>query len=342
MSDALSFTRAPGSFADRFSAVPVFGVTAGTGGFAAFVYQCRLNLDIDGAPNTYGLDNAANKSQADLKPLESWHKGRKGVSTATSQKVGLGNAAGDPGDGTKGWQNFLNGNRKFYWAGLKAMTKLQAKQTGTAIDDRAMLEAGLGESVGKGKPINLASVGMGWFPVLQASGYFMSTTSVQTTPGNYLDSTVVPYAVWANAWKLCSLRGHKVALGDVGLAIRNSSGAATPFVYGDSGTPNKVGESSQKLHDALGGGDDPGMVTFIAFPGSGSGNKLGANPEKTIPFQVLAHTISLGNNARDLAQHLAMGQQSITIPKQAEMTTDQAARFDGIYKALTRWTVVTV
>lgn len=99
--------------------------------------MCRLNLDLDGASNSYGYDNPNSALQKNLKPLESWHTGWKGVSTATSQKVGLGNACGDPGDGTKGWKNFLAGNRNFYWAGIKAVTKQQAH--GLLIDDRAEL-----------------------------------------------------------------------------------------------------------------------------------------------------------------------------------------------------------
>jgi len=63
------------------------------------------------------------------------------------------------------------------------------------------------------------------------------------------------------------------------------------FVYGDSGTPNKVGECSQRLHNALGRG--AGLVTFIAFPGSGCGAQLGPNPQALIPIKVLMSTLKL-------------------------------------------------
>jgi hypothetical protein len=86
------------------------------------------------------------------------------------------------------------------------------------------------------------------------------------------------------------------------------------FVYGDSGTPNKVGESSQKLHSMLGAGNDP--VMFIAFPGSGSGKHLGRNAQAIIPVRVLMHTLRLGANAAELATHLAMG-QNLAVPKGA-------------------------
>jgi hypothetical protein len=42
--------------------------------------MCRLNLDIDGAPTTYGYDNPAKENsrgepnrQKSLAPLEAWH-----------------------------------------------------------------------------------------------------------------------------------------------------------------------------------------------------------------------------------------------------------------------------
>lgn len=50
----LNVSRANVEFADRYRKVSAFHVTNGFG-FNAFVYMCRLNLDIDGAPKTYGL-----------------------------------------------------------------------------------------------------------------------------------------------------------------------------------------------------------------------------------------------------------------------------------------------
>ncbi len=273
----LNVTKTKGVFADRFSAVSVFEVTCLRTRFAAFVYMCKLNLDLDGAPTTYGYDNPAKGSaQKNLDPLENWKKDAKNVSHLTSERVGLGNACGDPGDGSKGWKNFLHGSRNFYWAGVKAVTKQQGAAMNLVVDDRAELEAGL--ETHSTKPV-LLPVGSGYFPVVQANGYYISGTSVAADstvsafdPAHYLNSPVVPYAVWANNWKFLNLGGRKLQQGDFGLAIQNSTGANTAFVYGDSGTQNKVGESSQKLHTTLGGG--AGLVTFIAFPGSGSGPAL--------------------------------------------------------------------
>lgn len=345
----LNFKKTAGHFADRFNNVSVFQVSGGRNDFAAFVYMCRLNLDLDGSKTTYGYDNPAKGSiQKNLAPLESWHKGWKGVSNSTSEKVGLGNACGDPNDGTKGWQNFLNGNRNFYWAGLKSATKLEAaaQKPKLLLDDRPELEAGLETYAKDGKPV-LKPVGSGYFPIVQPdTGYYISGTSIignsalsKYDANRYLDSAVVPYAVWANHWSNISIGGKKLQQGDFGLAIENATGATTGYVYGDSGTPNKVGESSQKLHKALGAGN--GLVTFIAFPGSGAGPKqpIGAHPEAIIPFKVLKHTLKLHTNADELASRLAMGRELGELKNTAQRTPEQARLYKTFMSALSKWTI---
>ena len=312
--EKLTVNRAEGHFEDRFTKVHVFEVFGGPNNFAALIYMCRLNLDLDGASNSYGYNNPNSSAQNNLKPLESWHTGRKGVSTATSQKVGLGNACGDPGDGTKGWKNFLSGDRNFYWAGIKAVTREQARSLGLSIDDRAELEAGRGGRGKKGQP-PLLPAGSGYFPVVnQNTGYYISGTSVSSDgslsaydPNRYLDSSVVPYAVWANNWAHVNVLGKRVRQGDFGLAVNPATGASTGYVYGDSGTQDKVGESSQKLHAAL--RNPNGLVTFIAFPDSGHGTVLGKHPEMRIRIKVLSDMSKLGANAAKLAERLAMGRE---------------------------------
>jgi hypothetical protein len=306
--------------------------------------MCRLNLDLDGATNTYGYDNPAKGSlQKHLAPLESWHTGAKGVSTATSQKVGLGNACGDPGDGSKGWKNFLDGNRNFYWAGLKALTREEARRLNLRIDDRPELEAGLGTHARK--PI-LKPAGMGYFPVVQPdTGYYISGTSVVGDDslsvydaGRYLNSAEVPYAVWANNWKTINIGGRHVRQGDFGLAIQNTTGTTMPYVYGDSGTPNKVGECSEKLNYALGRG--AGHVTFIAFPGSGSGTALGRHTHFQIRFRVLMNTLKLHRNASALAARLAMGHESAAAPGTgAGMSAQQSRLYKNFMRAFSGWTL---
>ncbi|HXB73884.1 MAG TPA: hypothetical protein VNY05_36935 [Candidatus Acidoferrales bacterium] len=345
MFDNLSFQRTGGHFADRYGKVSVFQVSGGRKGFAAFVYMCRLNLDLDGAPTTYGYDNPAQGSlQKNLAPLESWHKGAKGVSNATSEKVGLGNACGDPGDGSKGWQNFLNGTRNFYWAGLKAVSKQHNLALKLVIDDRPELEAGLETYARDGKP-KLKPVGSGYFPVVQPdTGYYISGTSVvsegslsEFDSNRYLNSALVPYAVWAKQWNNLNIGGKKVQQGDFGLAIENITGANTGFVYGDSGTSNKVGECSEKLHNALGRG--VGLVTFIAFPGSGSGPQLGPNPQALIPIKVLMNSLKLHTNAAELAARLAMGRELPAPKKTAGMSQEQTRLFNTFMSALSNWTI---
>ena len=128
----------------RDSPIPidVLEVHGGPTGASAFIYRCPLNLDLDGAPTTYGLDNPGGENSAkdktlqiNLKPLES----------RPNQISGLGNACGDPDDKsqTKGFNNFLFAHdRNFYWAGLTAVTKAEGAARGLVYDTRAFLEAG--------------------------------------------------------------------------------------------------------------------------------------------------------------------------------------------------------
>lgn len=363
MGDRLTFRRISGPFADRYKSVAVWEVSGGPGGFLAFVYQCSLNLDIDGSPTTYGWDNPAKLDskgqpnlQKTLEPLENWHKGWKGVSRETSQLVGLGNACGNPGDNTVGWKNWAyEKNRKFYWAGVKAVTKAQAKALKLVIDDRPELEAGLDQNYREyfkkfKKLPDLLPKGSGYFPVVQeeggpAKGYYVSTTSVVTDgkgslydPNTYLDAAKVPYAVWAGAWLNIAAGGKKLSQGDYGIAIRTTTGANTGFLYGDSGTDVKVGECSQKMHSTLGG--EGSLVSFIAFPGSGTGKIVGKNPETHIRERVTTRSAALGvirpgSVGSDLALFLATG--IINPTKPVTLPSQQARQYNNAYAALVNW-----
>ncbi len=345
--EKLTFTRTGHGFIDvNTSSVSVFAVTDRMKEFSAFAYMCLLNLDYDGAPNAYGFNNPAKGSiQKNLDPLESFHKGEKGRSEANSQLSGLGNACGDPGDGTKGFDNFFALTRKFYWAGVVSMTIAQGKAAKVPIDSRAILEAGMKETASDGNPVVLPK-GSGFFPVINPdTGYYISTTSVHTDdtissaikPGRYLNSATVPYAVWANLWGNVTLNGKKVQQGDYGLAIENATGNSLGFVFGDSGTPNKVGEVSKKMHETLGRGS--GLVTFIAFPGSGVGKQMGANPEVLIPFKVALNTIKLHERGEELAARLAMGPQMPAPKKGVPRTRGQEELYKNFKAALAGWTV---
>jgi hypothetical protein len=329
----LAFKEINGHFQDRDKApVSVFGVSGG--GFSAFVYSCILNLDKDGASNAYGYDNPGNSKQHGLSPLElagAIRRDKKGhkIGTRTTmerQRIGLGNACGDPGDGTKGHVNFNAHSRNFYWAGVVALTKKEAQHKQMLIDDRPDVEAGREKSGGELKP-----VGLGYFPVINPdTGYYISTTRLAADdtasmydPTHYLDSSAVAYAVLAGAWRHHTIAGKTLRLGDCGLAIENATGLYLPFVYGDTGTPNKVGECSQKIHDSLGRGK--GLVTFIAFPGSGAGkivkykgkkiykaDALGTTPGRKIEQMARPYMGSLKKNAPELATLLSTGSETIT------------------------------
>jgi len=105
-----------------------------------------------------------------------------------------------------------------------------------------------------------------------APGYYVSPSHAYDS-GNprewdqnrYLDAAAVPYSV------VPKLPG--VRKGDFGLVIRNKTGDATPFFFGDTsgaGGSTKLGESSGFVYLTLGQSEDE-AYSFIVFPGSGSG-----------------------------------------------------------------------
>ncbi len=202
------------------------------------------------------------------------------------------------------------------------------------------LEAGRGWRGKKGQP-PLLPAGSGYLPVVNKdTGYYISGTSVSSDgslsgddPNRYLASSVVPYAVWANNWATVNVLGKKVRQGDFGLAINPATGASTGYVYGDSGTQDKVGESSQKLHNAL--GNPGGLVTFIAFPDSGHGKIVGKHAEMRIRTQVLLNVMKLGANGPDLAARLATGRE-LTAPD-AGTRLEHPGLFKNYMSALTAW-----
>lgn len=351
MAADLTFKPIKGVFVDRYSSVTVWQVTGGPSNVAAFIYQCRLNTDIDGAPTSYGYDNPAAKNslggenlQKNLHPLEAWHWDRPKTSHAKSQKVGLGNACGDPGDGSKGWKNFLAGGHNFFWAGLYAVTREVAKANSLIIDDRPELEASRG-----GRKEAVMPSGKGYFPVVQpagapAPGYYVSKSAAVTDASlpkwdakRYVDASQVPYAVWSKEWQKWKINGKSLQLGDYGVAIRPGTGATSGFVFGDAGGGHKVGEISKKLHDTL--ADKPGSspaVTFIVFPGSGHGHEVGRNPEKVIPAQAMLQTLklALAGNAKELPVRMAAGSDMVVPNK---MTPEQSRQQANTARALHSW-----
>jgi hypothetical protein len=254
--------------------IQVTKVSGGPQNFKAFAYRCRLIEDNDGAPTCYGWDNPGGQvsppwpkgtnPQTGLTPLERAH----------GQAIGLANASSD----ANLWR------APFYWAGLFAATPAFARANGLRIDMRDGLASTLPEPA--------PSDGLtGKRPVVKDTGYYVSTTAQPANPGanlwdqgRYYNAATVPYAVWANQWAWANTG---VGLGDVGLAINNSTGAASEFAYLDSGTNYQVGESSRNLCRTLvPTADDVIMVrdvdyiSFLAFPGSQGGAGVGDQLDK--------------------------------------------------------------
>jgi hypothetical protein len=346
MGQNLDFAEAAGhgSFINRENMpVKVMAVSGGPGNAAAFIYQVHLNLDVDGAPNTYGWPNPEGNNSKGDKDLQ---KG-KGAD-------GLGNACGHPGDGTKGYKNFeadllaiVAGRppgRNFYWSSVVAIQKKFANDR-LVVDLR--YEAG--RSRGWDEKLGMAPLepaGNGYFPLIQLEGpnrgFFISTTSTyrdgnlpDTDPNKYVNGLITPYAVWAGLWASRKVAGKILNVGDFGLAINNLTGQNSGFFFGDAGTPDKVGEVSGGLFDKL-GKTDAQPITFIVFPGSGSGNVMGKDPENGISPAVLPRikAIAQATNAEEFPLRLANG-PDMDVPSGRAKMTDSG--YKNIMAALKLW-----
>jgi hypothetical protein len=283
--------------------IQVTKVSGGSAKFMAYIYQCHLNEDIDGAPMAYGWDNPTNlfapgpHIQRNLHPIENGSKKFPG------QQNGLMNAASTDG---KLWVNHL-----FHWAGVMAATPDEARAGNWVIDRRAPL-----------RDVN------GRFPVVQgpgapAPGYYVSTSGQPadasiTDQGNqnrYINASEIPYAVYANNWKY---KLPKVLLGDFGVAIRNNTGVSCGFFFGDTGTNDHVGESSQKLFRTLSpSGYNEDLVSFIVFPGSGAGFSTAAQRMARLDWRVSIELerLNLVPNSQELIKRLAHGGQEQNIKR---------------------------
>ena len=120
-------------------------------------------------------------------------------------------------------------------------------------------------------------------PDAPAPGYYVSTTALQdgryaaSDPRRYVDSEKVPFIAIPP-----QLRGQGVQLGDL-VAVRNERTGKTAFaVVADVGPRGKLGEGSIRLAEELGLSADPRRggagsgISYVAFPGSGTGRPLGA------------------------------------------------------------------
>jgi len=129
-------------------------------------------------------------------------------------------------------------------------------------------------------------------------------------------------------------------VGDFGLAINNLTGQHYAFFFGDTETPNKVGEVSGGLYDRLGKTDSQ-QITFIVFPGSGLGREVGKNPESRIRSMMLPRMLEIAQakNALEFPLRLAFLPEMVIPRRQPEMTDFQARSYKNITAALKYWAI---
>ena len=120
------------------------------------------------------------------------------------------------------------------------------------------------------------------------AGYFVSMTSLANlayagplSSDSFVDASRVPYLVVPAPILASEGIG---SIGDIGYAIDLASGRTTPFVVGDEGPLEPLGEASVAFWRALSGwapnprngaGLSPGPVAVVVFPGSNEGADLG-------------------------------------------------------------------
>jgi hypothetical protein len=300
---ALTFGKPMHGFHDRKKSLTVHSVT-GPGGFSAFIYNCVLNVDWDGAPNCYGLDRPGISDQTGLDPWESpKHRG--------SLKNARRNA-----DWSQDWVAVYNVTKAGAIRILRQNNLIPAKPAKGPDVLSAASQALLEKFWDNRAHTVFGSLenqpGDGSFPIVQIAempttikkGYYVSTTGFRDKskeawdPNSYIDASTVPYSV------LPAL--SQVSMGDYGLIVRNKTGANTPYVCGDSSGAkhgsHKLGECSGAVYLAM-GKENEGDFSFIVFPQSGTGKMT-----DTVAAESAVRT-QLGklstDDADDLANHLA-------------------------------------
>ncbi len=122
----------------------------------------------------------------------------------------------------------------------------------------------------------------GNFPLLQpttpaSKAFYAPRTAMVGTNGQAVNPLTVAYAALSTSVRN---NGH-VALGDVGVAVRASTGTSTGFLYGDAGgrTSTSVGECSRlMIRNLFGGSATSEDICYIVFPGVSAGPP--AHPER--------------------------------------------------------------
>jgi hypothetical protein len=122
-------------------------------------------------------------------------------------------------------------------------------------------------------------------PIIQNSsnpypGMYVSTTSLvnnsypATNPLHYVNSEAIPFFVLPSA---VTQLGN-IHLGDIGYVYNTVTGQGCYAIFADGGPAGKLGEGSIYLANQIGvnsnartGGTTQGIIDYIVFPGSGSG-----------------------------------------------------------------------
>jgi hypothetical protein len=302
---ALTLGKPLHGFRDRKKSLTVRSVT-GPGGFSAFIYNCVLNVDWDGAPNCYGLDRPGVSDQTGLDP---WESRKHHGSLANARR----NA-----DWSKDWVAVYNVTKAEAIRILRKYSLIPAKPI-KGPDVLSEASQALLEKFWDNRTHTVFGSlenqsGDGHFPIVQIAempttikkGYYVSTTGFRDKskeawdPNSYIDASTIPYSV------LPAL--SHVSMGDYGLIIRNKTGASTPYVCGDSSGAkhgsHKLGECSGAVYLAM-GKENEGDFSFIVFPQSGTG-KMTDTPAAESAVRTQLSKLSAAD-ADDLANHLASG-----------------------------------
>jgi len=318
---SLKFGHSLGGFTDRKKKQITVRSVTGDGNFSAFVYKCVLNVDWDGAPSAYGLDRPGVAGQTGLDP---WESPRHGGSLSNA-RTGA--------NWSQEWCAVYNVTRGEAIRILRQYNLIPPKPAKGADvlspASHAILKKFWDNRNATAYGHSLENrAGDGKFPIVQIvempttirPGYYVSTTSWHDEskdgwdPHRYLDASAVPYSV------VPALSG--VSMGDYGLVVRNSTGASTPYVCGDSsGATNgshRLGECSGAVYIAM-GRENEGDFSFIVFPRSGSGSLTNTSAAANVVRTQLSKLSA--DDADDLAEHL---------------TSEYSSRYN-VRSAMTKW-----
>jgi hypothetical protein len=273
----LTFAPLPGGFVTDHSSNTPVTVTGVTGhlGLRAVIYKTVIHEDDDGDPEAYGSPPDSNH----VTPFSGVNMKETSLKNATNQK-----------DPAKVFNDPPTPNT-FQWEGVRSRHEpRQDDEPAGEIDQRDFLKDGRGR-----------------FPIFRTGSnhFYAAQTAMNGPDGQAVNAQEVPYGALSNA-----LHVHgRVRLGDVGLAIRMSTGSACGFLFGDAGggSSSSVGEYSVKLARTLFGGGHPTSepLTFIVFPRSGAV----ASPELIAPaLRAALMDLAKFENVDDVIKRLARPQ----------------------------------